>query len=89
MTEPTITDGDRLLFAIDKTARYIVELDLPDLEEFDRESLIGHLTGAIFVVVNDLLPLHPTRSPGDRAASAAHWLAAEVRPDERSPGDTR
>jgi hypothetical protein len=64
-----MTDGDRLLFEIDKTARYIVGLDLPDLDEFERESLIGHLTGALFIRVNDLLPLEPTRSRGDRQAT--------------------
>jgi hypothetical protein len=42
-------DGDRLLERLDATIRFIVDVDLPDLSDEDRERLIGHLTGATFV----------------------------------------
>jgi hypothetical protein len=44
--------GEELLERIDRTVRMIVELDQPDLSEDDRETLIGHLTGAVFVTVS-------------------------------------
>jgi hypothetical protein len=56
------SDGDRLLTAIEDTARYIVGIDLPNLDDTERETLIGHLTGALFIRVNDLLPLERTES---------------------------
>jgi hypothetical protein len=55
-----VSDGDRLLAAIEDIVRYIVGLDLPSLPDDERESLVGHLTGAVFIRVNDLLPLEPT-----------------------------
>jgi hypothetical protein len=55
-----VSDGDRLLAAIDEIVRFIVGLDLPQLPDDERESLVGHLTGAVFIRVNDLLPLEPT-----------------------------
>lgn len=44
----TIT-GDELLERLDGVIRHIVEIDLPDLPDDEREVLIGHLTGAVFV----------------------------------------
>jgi hypothetical protein len=55
-----VSDGDRLLAAIEDIVRYIVGLDLPQLPDDETESLVGHLTGAVFIRVNDLLPLEPT-----------------------------
>lgn len=49
---PDLTPDERLR-AIDRTVRMIVEQDLPDLPEPDREMVIGHLTGAIFVLTTD------------------------------------
>jgi hypothetical protein len=56
----TVSDGDRLLTAIEDIVRYIVGIDLPQLPDDETESLVGHLTGAVFIRVNDLLPLEPT-----------------------------
>lgn len=55
-----MSDGDRLLTAIEDIVRYIVGIDLPQLPDDETESLVGHLTGAVFIRVNDLLPLEPT-----------------------------
>jgi hypothetical protein len=55
-----VSDGDRLLTAIEDIVRYIVSIDLPQLPDDETESLVGHLTGAVFIRVNDLLPLEPT-----------------------------
>jgi hypothetical protein len=55
-----VSDGDRLLTAIEDIVRYIVGIDLPQLPDDETESLVGHLTGAVFIRVNDLLPLEPT-----------------------------
>jgi hypothetical protein len=44
-----IVDGDRLLERLDTTIRLVVDLDLPDLSDEERERLVGHLTGATFV----------------------------------------
>jgi hypothetical protein len=43
-----MTDQE-LLEQLDRTIRFVVEQDLPALAEDDRERLIGHLTGAVFV----------------------------------------
>ena len=44
-------DGDQLLGAIERTVRLIVDMDLKHtgVPEHDREMLIQHLTGAMFV----------------------------------------
>jgi FtsZ-interacting cell division protein YlmF len=34
---------------LDGLIRMIVEMDLPDLDDEQRERVIGHLTGAVFV----------------------------------------
>jgi hypothetical protein len=57
---PAVSDGDRLLAAIEDVVRFIVGLDLPQLPDDETEQLVGHLTGAVFIRVNDLLPLEPT-----------------------------
>ena len=46
-----MTTGDELLERLDRTIRLVVEQDLPDLPDADREVLIGHLTGAVFVTL--------------------------------------
>jgi hypothetical protein len=58
------TDGDRLLVTIDEVARYIVGVDLPDLPDTQAEALVGHLTGALFVRINDMLPLGQAEASG-------------------------
>ena len=45
--------GPEQLDAIDRTVRMIVEQDIPWVDEDTREALIGHLTGAIFVLTTD------------------------------------
>jgi len=50
--------GARLLDRIDEAVRFIVDLDMPEVPDEDRERLIGHLTGALFV---SLEPEPPSR----------------------------
>ena len=49
---PDLTPDERLR-AIDRTVRMIVEQDLPRSGPDTRELLIGHLTGALFVLTTD------------------------------------
>jgi hypothetical protein len=43
--------GDELLERLDRTIRFVVEQDLPWLAAWEREQLVGHLTGAVFVTL--------------------------------------
>lgn len=45
------TSGDDLLDELQRTIGYIVDVDLPTLDEEVRDTLVGHLTGAVIVVV--------------------------------------
>lgn len=49
--ELAISDGERLLEAIERVTRLVVDIDLLGVEDIVREALIGHLTGALFVTV--------------------------------------
>lgn len=49
--QPIPVQGDKLIDELDAIIRLVVRLDLPELSDDDRESLIGHLTGAIFVTL--------------------------------------
>lgn len=52
------SQGDKLLATIDETVRWIIDVDLPDLADDDRERIIGHLTGALVARLYD-----PEREP--------------------------
>lgn len=54
-----MTNGDDLLDRLDRTIRLVVEQDLPWLAGWEREQLVGHLTGAVFVS----LPRTPEQDP--------------------------
>jgi hypothetical protein len=41
------TEGDRLIAEIDATCRLIVDNDLPFLAQWERDVVVGHLTGAL------------------------------------------
>lgn len=45
MTDPETERLERL----DGLIRMIVEMDLPNLDDEQRERVVGHLTGAVFV----------------------------------------
>ena len=47
--ERGIVSGDQKLAAIEGLVRTIVDLDIPDVPADEREVLIQHLTGALFV----------------------------------------
>jgi len=50
-----MVDKERLLETIDDVVTFIVALDMPQLSDADRLRLIGHLTGAVFVRVAQLM----------------------------------
>jgi hypothetical protein len=43
------SDDDAQLARLDDVIRFVVNVDLPWLAEWEREHLVGHLTGAVFV----------------------------------------
>jgi hypothetical protein len=49
--QPVPVEGDKLLDELDSTIRLVIGLDLPGLTEHEREVVVGHLTGAIFVTL--------------------------------------
>lgn len=68
--------GDELE-RLDDVIRFIVGVDLPDLSDDERETLIGHLTGAVYVTIEPPSET-PTPEPSGLLPHLA-WTARRAR----------
>jgi hypothetical protein len=67
------TTGDQRLAAIEKLVRTIVDLDLPGVPAAERDVLIQHLTGALFVYGEQPYALPFQGEPAREADADLAW----------------
>lgn len=71
------TSGDTLIAMIAETIEWIVDIDLPDLEDEDHATLIGHLTGALVARLYETGPLETMTAQQTAILNSLVTFAAE------------